>query len=318
MPDLDRVLEAQIAAVDRRVGRRGPYRHEAREIRRAADAVPILRSRLGLGNFLGSLSPDTGKPQYVLLFEAADASTSVLKVYGRVTPAEGAVQKRWTDNGLSCVPTRDHGDDPVSWLQMDYVAGLSLDRTEGWDLKEVTASVADFCHQAHQTDPPDEASSTLAEGVSRHLQVVTSALNERAYSLPSGWEECSEMVYASGVPKLLHGDLFPGNIIQTDDGSLSVIDARGYLGDPAFDLARWVVRIAPADLTEKLVGVWMKHESIDSTVLDGMLAVEFLMQAGVRELTKRERGEEHKLTDKRTMRYLKQASLYLQRWNTRL
>jgi streptomycin 6-kinase len=57
----------------------------------------------------------------------------------------------------------------------------------------------------------------------------------------SGRDEAVALASEPVAPVLLHGDLHPANVLDTDRG-LIAIDPRACLGDPAFDVIDWVLR----------------------------------------------------------------------------
>ena len=312
--DLATALRVQIEAVDHRVGNSGTYLQEAAEVRRAAEQVPLLRQRLGLGRYLGSLTPPTGKPQFLLLFGLPNEQRQVvLKVYGRKRPGEGAIQRLWSDRGVRCVSLLDNGDEPTSWILMAAVQGRDLlgERLAGGRLIGLTTELARTLRDAHATPVVSlPGSKPLHLGVGPHLIRVVAALERHGYTAPSGWAEWAPEVYRGGQSAFLHGDLFPGNIIRDAvDGGLRVVDCCGYVGDPAFDFARWAVRtFRPAQFGAALTA-WMQGEpDMDPAVGRAMLGVEALMQAGVRELVKEERALSWDTRDSRTRALLEYSA----------
>ncbi len=50
---------------------------------------------------------------------------------------------------------------------------------------------------------------------------------------------------------LLHGDLHHENILKNENGSYTVIDPKGVIGDPVFDLSRFILDEFRDDLTSE-------------------------------------------------------------------
>lgn len=300
---LERVLSNGIANVRRRVENAANlYRGEIAEGERAADRVLDLQKSLGLGAFKRSLTPDTGKPQFLLVFDR-DGAEVVLKAYGRTRPGEGALQYRWTQAGAPCVPTLAWADEPTSWLLMTLVPGhdLSQELTNdpGRSVPRTVELAAVMQQLSYSTGTDYAGARSLVDGVLIHLDAVVMSLTAHRYTLPPGWREHAIRTYCSGRALPLHGDLFGGNVrVQAQpgpsSGQLLVIDTCGYVGDPAFDAARWTVRTADPSETGSLAAVadaWREGaDTLDERVFAGHLAVEALMQAGVREIVKDEQG----------------------------
>lgn len=312
---LQSTVSTHVAAVDRRIGASGRYRHEGAEIRAAVEALPVVHAALGLGSFVRSLTPPTGKPQLLLVFEPPTHGDPVLlKLYGRQRPGEGAVQAYWTKVGVRCAPTIAHGNDPTSWLLMELVPGkaLSLDG----DVGAVTTELASLVRAAHESTPLElSGTQTLAAGVMGHLEVAVATLTDRGHDAPGGWRGWAADAYRDGEPTVLHGDLFPGNVLRDDrDGVLRVLDSCAYVGDRAFDAARWTVRVSQPTKFDSVIRSWRGGEpALDDRVVAGMLAAESLMQAGVIEIIKAEAGLPVDRGSS-TMSYLRAIPPLLDRW----
>lgn len=305
-------LAAQVVAVDRRVAAAGAYTHESDEVRVAAEQVPLLQRRLNLGQYLGSLTPPTGKPQYLLEFESSDTSSAcrrtsgllVLKVYGRSRPGEAELQGRWSCRGLPTPRIYDYDDSPVSWLLMERIAGGPLATPSSREQSlALTREVAEVMARVHaEGDLEVRGARPLRDAVLPHLEVVVAALLRHAYSVPHDWRTRASRAYGAGRPVSLHGDLFTGNMLRTSDMRLLLVDACAYLGDASFDAGRWAVRLATVDCPpEMLLHTWLKVENLDPAVATALLGAECLMQAGVREIVKDEQGRPFSDRDELTL-----------------
>jgi streptomycin 6-kinase len=85
---------------------------------------------------------------------------------------------------------------------------------------------------------------------------------------------------------LLHGDLHHDNILLAEDGTYKIIDPKGVVGDPVFDVSRFVLNEFDAEPTEptyrKIVGilhVLSQNLQIPETILKQCLYVETTMGA---------------------------------------
>ena len=295
-----RAIEEQIEQVDRRVTG-GAYSGEAAEVRRAVEIVPGLRDRLGLVKFLGSLNPGFGKPQLLLGFCSAEHGDVVLKVYGRQRPNESAVQAMWHSAGVSAVPVLSAGDDPVSWLLMPRVPGLQPRPEAGPDL---TGHLAGILRAAHAVYSPAVGKPRdLVAGVGGHLRGVLAVAERHGYPLPGDWEAAALKYYHGCTGTFLHGDLTVRNLLQDDAGRLLMLDTCGYTGPAEFDAARWSARTGGAAEAIDLLTVWCRSEpELDRRLAERLLGLELLMEAGVREIVKEERGIDWSGVDAETQR----------------
>ena len=301
-----RVIEEQIEQFDRRVTG-GAYSGEAAEIRHAAEIVPRLRDQLGLVEFRASLNPGLGKPQLLLGFWSAEHGDVVLKVYGRQRPNESAVQAIWHAAGVPVVPVLSAGDDPVSWLLMPRIPGQQPRPETG---PELTGHLAAVLRAAHAVFRPGlRKPRDLAAGVGGHLRRVLAGAERHGYPLPDDSESAALKYYHAGTGTFLHGDLTVRNLLQDDTGRLLLLDTCGYTGPAEFDAARWSARTGGAAKATALLTVWCQNEpELDRRLAKRLLGLELLMEAGVREIIKEERGIDWTVTDAETRRLLSVGS----------
>jgi Aminoglycoside/hydroxyurea antibiotic resistance kinase len=303
MTDLRPLLQEQICQVDARVdGAAGVYAAERDEIRRAVAFVDELCGELGLGQFERILNPSTGKPQLLLLMRNAWGDRVVLKVYGRQRPNEAAVQRLWWQKGVATVRVLDSGDDPVSWLLMPYVPGIAPSLAE---CPALTADVACIMTAAHCIYQDSVGSPRdLYAGIGMHLRTVLGVAARHDYDVPTGVDLKAAEVMRSGAPTFLHGDLGPTNLLRTPSG-LRILDICGYTGPAEFDAARWCARVGGSRSAETALARWLDVEAaLDPDLADRLLGLELLMEAGVREIVKEERGLPWIQRDDETQRLL--------------
>ncbi len=303
MISLRPLLREQIRQVDIRVGSaEGTYSAERDEIRRAVAFVDELCGRLGLGALERNLNPGTGKPQLLLLMRDARGERVVLKVYGRLRHNEAAVQKLWWEEGVATVRVLDSGDDPVSWLLMPYIAGIVPAPADGLALTADVARIMAAAHRIHRSNvgSPRE----LYTGVGVHLRNVLAAVTRHHYAVPSHVDVDAAEVMRSSVPTFLHGDLNAVNLLRGADG-LRVLDTCGYTGPAEFDAARWCARVGTSRGAVEALGRWLDVETaLDPNLARRLLGLELLMEAGVREIVKEERGLPWAERDDETQRLL--------------
>ncbi|BCN31091.1 aminoglycoside phosphotransferase family protein [Anaeromicropila herbilytica] len=63
---------------------------------------------------------------------------------------------------------------------------------------------------------------------------------------------CNELFRLYPLKMLLHGDLHHDNILLNSTGGYTIIDPKGILGDPIFDLPRFIVNELENDMNDKL------------------------------------------------------------------
>ncbi|MCD2187865.1 phosphotransferase family protein [Actinomycetospora soli] len=290
------LIAEQVAGVDARV-QGGPYADEAVEVRRAARFLDTLVERLGLRGPATSLTPPTGKPQYLLRLADSSGAPVVLKVYGRRRPAEAAVQRVWREHGVPTAKVLAHGDEPVSWLLMAELPGAP----PATGSAELTPALARLMAHAHQVDIGAVPGTTrLFDAVARHLRAVAAAAAAHGYPMPEDLTDRSQALMTDGPRLCLHGDLTPVNLL-VEGGSIHVLDTCGYVGPPEFDAARWCARVGGAGRARELLARWLAVETeLDATRAAGLLALELVMEAGVREIVKDERGQDASAPDPAT------------------
>jgi hypothetical protein len=320
--ELRAALERQVVQVDARVrGGAGVYEHERMEIRHAVEWVARLRQELALGRFIRSLTPDTSKPQVLLLFNTVDRGPVVLKIYGRPRPSEASVQRLWWRHGVRVPRVLASGDRQVSWLLMEFLPGSTLSKADvsgTIGLLRVTREVAAAMVPAHRVDPgpltAGRAGQPLAQALPRHLAAVLGVLVRHGYPVRPDWSDRASELYAMGPPVPLHGDLTVRNLI-VGDGGLWLVDVCGYLGPAAYDAARWCARSGGPDRAEAALDAWLRVETgLDPVLVSALLGLELLMEAGVRELVKDEQGKPSSARDERTLACLATGDRLLDRW----
>lgn len=319
MRDEERLAAAvreRIDQVDRRVRLTGFADAADREqIRLAAELVEPLRERLGLGHFQGALVNNTGRPQLVLGFASAELGDVVLKVYGKHRPGEAVAQRLWQRHGVPTAHVLAHGDDPATWLLMRRVGGIALttaDLAADDDLLRVTRKLASVMSTAHTAaDRPVPGTRRLGVALAPYLDAAVGALTRHGYTAPPGWRAVGARLHTHGPAVLLHGDLGLGNVLR-GRGGLCVLDASAYWGHAAFDAARWCARVAGPQRCLAALRAWLEVESaLDSDHALALLGLELLLEGGVRESVKRQRGLPLDARDDVTLAYLARAREHL-------
>jgi Phosphotransferase enzyme family len=324
---LSECLAALIERVDRRVHQaRGSYDQDSSHVRRAAQQVLNLRNELNLGRLVGPVGPERTKPQFLLLFERSNGDRVVLKVYGKTRPGEAVAQIAWRHHGVRVVDVLDAGDDPTSWLIMRAVetrpVALSGQLTRD-QLTALTAELAEVLASAHavgmqllaRDEVPLAGLQHLETAIKQHLAVAIQALQRHGYAPHRDWRTLTQALRAPESAALLHGDLVVGNVVRdAADHQLLLLDSCGYIGPPEFDAARWAARAGGAASGLIVLSSWLDVEpGLNSHLAHTLLALELVMEAGVRELVKEEQGEPWHAFDDLTHELLETADEILAR-----
>ena len=105
----------------------------------------------------------------------------------------------------------------------------------------------------HKADLPDGAFPTYSEWLEAGKEGTKNrkdceGLYQYLYSAEGMLAEMKQM-YSRNL--LLHGDLHHENILKNENGGYTVIDPKGVIGDPVFDLSRFILDEFRDDLTSE-------------------------------------------------------------------
>ncbi len=105
----------------------------------------------------------------------------------------------------------------------------------------------------HKTDIPDRAFPTYSEWFEAGKEGTKNRQDcgELYPYLYSAERMLADMNQKYARNLLLHGDLHHENILQNENGSYTVIDPKGVIGDPVFDLSRLILDEFRDDLTSE-------------------------------------------------------------------
>lgn len=169
----------------------------------------------------------------------AQGGHAALKIYRRAdrgNEASGSlVLRAWRDRGAVEILNESNAAILMEWLDGPSLGDIAR---QG----EVTLALTNLAQTAARLHaPPRPAVSGL-----KRLSDVFAPLKRCTFSpdCPTGlagnmnraMELAQQLIETQQIHVPLHGDLHPDNIILTDAGA-RVIDAKGYLGDPGFELA---------------------------------------------------------------------------------
>lgn len=105
----------------------------------------------------------------------------------------------------------------------------------------------------HKTDIPDSAFPTYSEWFEAGKKGTKNRKDcEELYQyLYSAERMLADINQKYSRNLLLHGDLHHENILKNENGSYTVIDPKGVIGDPVFDLSRFILDEFRDDLTSE-------------------------------------------------------------------
>lgn len=105
----------------------------------------------------------------------------------------------------------------------------------------------------HKTDIPDSAFPTYSEWFEAGKEGTKNRKDcEELYQyLYSAERMLADINQKYSRTLLLHGDLHHENILKNENGSYTVIDPKGVIGDPVFDLSRFILDEFRDDLTSE-------------------------------------------------------------------
>ena len=105
----------------------------------------------------------------------------------------------------------------------------------------------------HKTDIPDSAFPTYSEWFEAGKEGTKNRKDceDLYHYLYSAERMLADINQKYSRNLLLHGDLHHENILKNENGSYTVIDPKGVIGDPVFDLSRFILDEFRDDLTSE-------------------------------------------------------------------
>jgi hypothetical protein len=254
------------------------------------------------------------QPRFIAEVEGAK-SRAVLKTYGffhdREARALQLYQERGQDGFVRLLNTGTH--DGSTWVLLEKIDGPSLNEYWGGHdqppphqnaIKE-TREVATIIREAQQHVPSDPESYPLVGTfVTPNAQMAIGWLEDNGYAdyIKPGARQFVESAYDTHKPVLVIGEPCASNVMRKKSGELVLIDPTSMWGPAAFDCAFWAARTAPPTAIGELLQPWLEQQrNLDPHELANCLAAELLRHAGVLEIMKRERGDDWRFKDGRTL-----------------
>jgi len=146
-----------------------------------------------------------------------------------------------------------------------------------------------FCslyEDLHITPTKAEIYPTYTEWVCRITEYMSKRqdCNELYLYMKKAKDICLSVSNLYSQKMLLHGDFHHDNILQGNDGEYIIIDPKGVIGDPVFDIARFILNEFDDEITTELykkinhiISILEKNLNIPSHILKQCLYVETAM-----------------------------------------
>lgn len=179
--------------------------------------------------------------QHALVWKvhARDYGPAALKLYHRADRGNEAASTRllslWQDRGAVAIYAEAGKAVLMEWLEGPTLGDIARDG----NAESALQVFSEMAHRLHQKP-------TVAFDELRPLHEVFNPLFDCTFArdcpdalqrdVIRATELASNLLTSQPQVVPLHGDLHTDNVIQTPSGA-RVIDAKGYLGDPAFELA---------------------------------------------------------------------------------
>jgi streptomycin 6-kinase len=127
--------------------------------------------------------------------------------------------------------------------------GTPLTRIALEDDERATAIAIDLMQRLWRPAPATHAFPTVADwarGIARHRERFDGGTGPLPASLFEEAEECFDWLLATTTsPQLLHGDLHHDNILSATRSPWLIIDPKGIVGDPGYDLGAFLYNPIP-------------------------------------------------------------------------
>lgn len=181
---------------------------------------------------------DTGHAR-VFMASAADGSTYALKLYrrtdrGNETPGT-QLMRLWHARGAVQIV-----DESENAVLMEWLEGPSLgDQARSGHVDWALATLAETARSLHADPVSASADLNLLSDVFAPLKNCRFSSDASApfvRDMSRAIQLGQMLIESQNTMVPLHGDLHPDNVILTKNGP-RIIDAKGYVGDPAFELA---------------------------------------------------------------------------------
>ncbi|WP_037309790.1 aminoglycoside phosphotransferase family protein [Ruegeria halocynthiae] len=200
------------------------------------DAPNEILQRWGLS--ILTLVADTGQAK-VYKVVSGSGRVFALKIYrhaDRGNEAAGIkLMVRWRERGAVHIVHETANAILMEWLDGPTLGALARDGKVG----VVLAMLADTARRLHQDPVATTSGLKSLNDVFAPLfacQFSADCPGSLAQNIKQAAGLAHTLLYSQQRIVPLHGDLHPDNVILTDTGP-RIIDAKGYFGDPAFELA---------------------------------------------------------------------------------
>ena len=177
---------------------------------------------------------------YVAPVRMSDGSEAVLKAQPPHTESRSGLPAlaAWAGRGAVRLLAAEPGG---SYELLERVRPGVMLRDSGLDDDEATRILVRSMPRLWVTPPNDPALITLrrwGRGLAAYVDAHAAGEGPLAHDLVvRARDTYAEMLATSPEPKLLHGDLHHGNLLSAQREAWLVIDPKGVVGDPAFEVS---------------------------------------------------------------------------------
>ena len=169
----------------------------------------------------------------------SDGNSVILKIYkdyGRLEESRGAeLLKLWPSNIAVRVIQND--EDAVL---LEYLSGKTLrSLVENGQDEEATQTIAKLVKDLHSIPLPKNAPDlpNLNEWFEALFRAAENKDHAYKKELNKAKAVALDLLAENVKPKMLHGDIHHENVIFSENGTPKLIDPKGIIGDPVYDIA---------------------------------------------------------------------------------
>ena len=173
---------------------------------------------------------------YKVRHKNAHAILKIYKDYGRLEESRGAeLLKIWPDKVSVSVLENDENA-----VLLEYLPGNTLRMmVENGDDDKATEIIAHLVKDLHAISMPEYLPDLphLHDWFETLFKTAQDKTHAYKQQLEVAVKVAQDLLSDNPLPKLLHGDIHHENIILAEDGTPKLIDPKGIIGDPVYDIA---------------------------------------------------------------------------------
>lgn len=173
---------------------------------------------------------------YKVRYQDQDAILKIYKEYGRLEESKGTELLKLCPSDIAVRVLQNNNDAVL----LEYLSGSSLKEWVADDRDdEATTAAAEIACHLHRTTMPDPQPDlpNLEEWFSALFQASQDKEHYYHRSLDAAASMAKDLLKDNVQKCLLHGDIHHENILLSADNTPKLIDPKGIIGDPAYDVA---------------------------------------------------------------------------------